>query len=187
MNIKQCFIMFVLPVAMLTTGITHAAVILPALDIHNLDGDKGVDLSLYDFNIYATAISIKTDGDPVDIPDESFTLLSESSVKFGIDGYFSGSFSVGDLLFGEFTDLYVRLLPDDEFGGGGAKFSGDVTYTDGSLMSEITGGRIEGIFAPDGTGLVAALGQVAVVPVPAAVWLFGSGLLGLVGVARRKV
>ena len=28
--------------------------------------------------------------------------------------------------------------------------------------------------------------QVAAVPVPAAVWLFGSGLLGLVGVARRK-
>ena len=25
-----------------------------------------------------------------------------------------------------------------------------------------------------------------VIPVPAAVWLFGSGLLGLVGVARRK-
>ena len=24
------------------------------------------------------------------------------------------------------------------------------------------------------------------VPVPAAVWLFGSGLLGLVGIARRK-
>jgi hypothetical protein len=27
---------------------------------------------------------------------------------------------------------------------------------------------------------------VAAIPVPAAVWLFGSGLLGLVGVARRK-
>ena len=27
---------------------------------------------------------------------------------------------------------------------------------------------------------------LATVPVPAAVWLFGSGLLGLVGVARRK-
>ena len=26
----------------------------------------------------------------------------------------------------------------------------------------------------------------AVVPIPAAVWLFGSGLMGLVGVARRK-
>jgi hypothetical protein len=30
-------------------------------------------------------------------------------------------------------------------------------------------------------------GDVAAVPVPAAAWLFGSGLLGLVGVARRKV
>jgi hypothetical protein len=29
-------------------------------------------------------------------------------------------------------------------------------------------------------------GTVSVIPVPAAVWLFGSGLLGLVGVARRK-
>lgn len=29
-------------------------------------------------------------------------------------------------------------------------------------------------------------GTVSTVPVPAAVWLFGSGLLGLVGVARRK-
>jgi len=29
-------------------------------------------------------------------------------------------------------------------------------------------------------------GDVSTVPVPAAVWLFGSGLLGLVGVARRK-
>jgi hypothetical protein len=30
-------------------------------------------------------------------------------------------------------------------------------------------------------------GGTAVVPVPAAVWLFGSGLLGLVGIARRGV
>jgi len=29
-------------------------------------------------------------------------------------------------------------------------------------------------------------GDVSAVPVPAAMWLFGSGLLGLVGVARRK-
>jgi len=29
--------------------------------------------------------------------------------------------------------------------------------------------------------------NVSAVPIPAAVWLFGSGLLGLIGVARRKV
>jgi len=31
------------------------------------------------------------------------------------------------------------------------------------------------------------VGDVAPVPIPAAGWLLGSGLLGLVGVARRKV
>jgi hypothetical protein len=35
----------------------------------------------------------------------------------------------------------------------------------------------------DGLGV---LDTVAVVPIPAAVWLFGSGLLGLIGIARRK-
>lgn len=41
----------------------------------------------------------------------------------------------------------------------------------------------------NGGGQIADLSNVrafSVVPVPAAVWLFGAGLLGLVGVARRK-
>jgi hypothetical protein len=33
---------------------------------------------------------------------------------------------------------------------------------------------------------VEGIGTIAAVPVPAAVWLFGSGLVGLVGIARRK-
>lgn len=37
-----------------------------------------------------------------------------------------------------------------------------------------------------GLNLTGTVISTAVVPVPAAVWLFGSGLLGLVGVARRK-
>ena len=39
---------------------------------------------------------------------------------------------------------------------------------------------------PNYYALAVRPGDVATVPVPAAVWLFGSGLLGLVGVARRK-
>lgn len=34
--------------------------------------------------------------------------------------------------------------------------------------------------------LEGTIGEVSAVPVPAAAWLFGTGLLGLVGVARRK-
>lgn len=47
-------------------------------------------------------------------------------------------------------------------------FSGDTVW------------QLEGIATLDGNVTLGA------VPVPAAVWLFGSGLLGLVGVARRK-
>jgi hypothetical protein len=36
------------------------------------------------------------------------------------------------------------------------------------------------------TGTYTATGTFAAVPVPAAVWLMGSGLLGLIGIARRK-
>ena len=47
-------------------------------------------------------------------------------------------------------------------------------------QSQIKGGAFDGVV---GTWY---LEGTHVVPVPAAVWLFGSGLLGLVGVARRK-
>ena len=40
--------------------------------------------------------------------------------------------------------------------------------------------------AKDGWNVEAVAIDVQTVPVPAAVWLFGSGLLGLVGIARRK-
>ena len=39
----------------------------------------------------------------------------------------------------------------------------------------------------DGEYLVVDVAEVPQVPVPAAAWLFGSGLIGLVGIARRRV
>ena len=43
-------------------------------------------------------------------------------------------------------------------------------------------------FSLDGTATAISTDVIntSVVPVPAAVWLFGSGLIGLVGVARRR-
>ena len=67
--------------------------------------------------------------------------------------------------------------------GGGGTWTGTIVssgnvgnhwgFFDGTPYSEIFNITVTGTAAP-------------AVPVPAAVWLFGSGLLGLVGVARRK-
>lgn len=55
---------------------------------------------------------------------------------------------------------------------------------DGVPGIPMTGGPFQGFNASFGG--TAVVSSVSAVPVPAAVWLFGSGLLGLVGVARRK-
>ena len=51
---------------------------------------------------------------------------------------------------------------------------GSIVFTDFNGLSGDTIGVDDIVFAN------------TTVPVPAAVWLFGSGLIGLIGVARRK-
>jgi hypothetical protein len=53
----------------------------------------------------------------------------------------------------------------------------------GTLTSYILGSATLGA---DGTLTIAGNGPASPVPLPAAVWLFGSGLMGLVGVSRRR-
>jgi len=59
-------------------------------------------------------------------------------------------------------------------------FTGDLAYD----LMEV---KVDFALSANSTvGVSGFVEQVAVVPVPAAVWLFGSGLIGLIGVARRK-
>jgi len=53
--------------------------------------------------------------------------------------------------------------------------------TAGALQSYILGTA-----TVDASGNLSIAGNGAAVPLPAAVWLLGSGLLGLFGVARRR-
>jgi hypothetical protein len=61
----------------------------------------------------------------------------------------------------------------------GTQYSGDVWAFDNSSGRQFTGLGTNQYYA------IALIDGDVVVPVPAAVWLFGSGLLGLVSVARR--
>jgi len=61
--------------------------------------------------------------------------------------------------------------------------------TSGSLMvagQACMAGEITGASTMAGTPLSISISEVSAVPVPAAVWLFGSALVGLVGANRRK-
>ena len=187
MHILRQLATVILPVALFIPGITNAAVVMPALDIALLDGDSGAVLtgdpaSGFVFDIDATAFKIVTNDidNPIEIPDQSFTLHGTYDGAF-----FFGTFDVaGGLLSGTFDKLKITVLSN-----GSVDFKTDLIYTSGSLKGGLNGGRLEGIqqVLEDGTQgeLFAKLGPV-VVPVPAAVWLFGSGLIGLIGVARRK-
>jgi len=60
-----------------------------------------------------------------------------------------------------------------------------VNVSDVDFISAVETQMGDWLLTTDGT-LTYGTAPVSAVPVPAAVWLFGSGLLGLVGVARRK-
>ena len=82
--------------------------------------------------------------------------------------------------------------PDGSVGGAGVNWFvtfSNTTATSGTtvdLWLDDNGGGPDDNHDDMGIRLSIRGGEFGVVPIPASVWLFGSGLLGLVGIARRK-
>ena len=169
------------------TSAASATTTFPALELNPVNvtsNSSGVNMSGLAPYILSDDSTILLDL----VPDLPFTLTSDASGSgtLLVDG--------GAALSATFTNLSIVYTF-----AGLADWNADLTYTGGSLVGGLSGGRVEGGF----TGIAgmfttsqSLLGQTfsatgiakvgAVVPVPAAVWLFGSGLLGLAGIARRK-
>ena len=175
----------VLLVSCVCTSGAYAAVVKPQLDIQGGAGTVVSDGTTLTMD--GLAIAIIMDSPPnIDIPDTIFSL--DVTTATGL-----GSLAVGTLLTADVSSFSLTNL-----GFGYGTFSAELLYTGGSLAGVLTGGSIEGAFenaVPFGFDLTSAftansltgkIGPVAVVPVPAAVWLFGSGLLGLISVARKR-
>lgn len=168
---------------------SSAAIVFPALEINPL----AVESTASGLTMTGTVPVILSDASTVLIdlvPDLTFSLVSDAAG--------AGSLTVdgGAALSATFSNLAINHIIS-----GMVSWNADLTYTGGSLASGLTTGRIEGSFGGitgfgigasllgqkfTGTAGVAKLGTVAAVPVPPAVWLFGSGLLGLAGIARRN-
>lgn len=122
-------------------------------------------------------------GDPGTEPDEIFiTMFGDTYKAVGLSYCYGGDcYTQTEAWFGTDFDqdgYYNKALVfDDYIYSGGSNYSGKaLMYDDFAGISQA--GAYVG---------VALVREVSAVPVPAAVWLFGSGLLGLIGVARRNV
>ncbi|MDH5570444.1 MAG: VPLPA-CTERM sorting domain-containing protein [Gammaproteobacteria bacterium] len=186
----------------------NAAIVYPAMNINSSYGGTGITSTSTEFVIDSTVINILTDGLGAftEIVDQSFNLVSDTSG--------TGTITIGNtgglVINGSFTNLTLSNL-----GRGAGEFYADITFTGityggdstdwsegmGFLSDNLVSGRLEGGFVVTDRRATIAFGntfsttssyaelgslEVTAVPVPAAVWLFGTGLLGLVAVARRK-
>ncbi len=188
--------------ALLFCGTINAQIInvnYPAVEIAS---SGGTDVSLTDngggnadLSINGLAIDvIQFFGESSDDinPDETFSLTGSATDFTGTGGTFSGSFSIGGgLASGTFSGLNVNQY--SFLGSTTGDAGGYMDITSGSLLQGLasyTGGFVINwsgdALASSGGMIGSGKLDVPAVPVPAAVWLFGSGLLGLVGIARRK-
>lgn len=130
------------------------------------------------FNVTVDETGVLTGGAPGD------DLMVVGEVDLGATGFFSGVLLTGEVTGFGFWD------------SGGSTDSYDSTF-------RVTGGHLAFLY-PSEVGLQVtseqsdftgdftvnfggeAKGTLGAVPIPAAVWLFGSGLICLIGIARRK-
>ena len=179
----------------------QAAVDYPRFDVQSVAGvDSAITAAGTSLTIDATVIALilNAESDFVTL-DGDFALSAQYAYADNAYRYHysNGTLRVGEigseLLTAVFSDLVVTASPS-----GNGTFAADLIYTGGSLFTDAVDatGRGEGAVGGLSTYLLAdgftssavvmKIGDVSPVPVPAAVWLLGSGLVALAGMGRRR-
>jgi hypothetical protein len=116
---------------------------------------------------------------PVNFSNASYNALSTALGGIAQTGYFGSSAAAIDA-----STAYAA--------GTGVAYFASVINTTGSSQTTKTAfaganGSADWILTSDGVLTYHVASAPAAVPLPAALWLFASGLLGLVGIGRRKL
>ena len=116
---------------------------------------------------------------------ESYIVSFEQSISFSTTGLQGGG-GYFDVTFGGETKQSANMIRPDQ----GVKadwLNQSLIFTATAEIQTLT---FQAVLNPDDPGARVSLGldgvSISAVPIPSAVWLFGSGLIGLVGFARRK-
>lgn len=172
---------------LLATGAANAAAI-DSLNITFGDFAMNAPTVADGINEFTGTVAAGTVGDTYQIVDafnfnNLFGMVDVMTVGAGFSGNDDGG--VVSMDFSSFAVDYNGTVIGQAPGAGTLTFSGDAvaqTFS-ASWNALIVGGPFDGntgYWSIEGTYTTSA------VPVPAAVWLFGSGLVGLAGVARRR-
>lgn len=164
----------------------------------------GVELGPNSYNGFFTTIASTIDpaiylGGELGTPESNIqTFATEINQAWGSTASFANDGYIGGLNPGE-NGYHNAMLWGNDLGGGGANNENvvgtlarvfnvlNVDTSDPFEFGYEIGFNLVGFLNIDATTGVASLSQgVSEVPVPAAAWLLGSGLVGLVGVARRR-
>ena len=122
----------------------------------------------------------------------SSSSMTEANEAFDFNGHGSSltiNVTADDILNFNFTsDGIGALTPVNNFTGEKLEGLGIFTKGSGSSHQQVILGYDDQWYSPDDNDHDDMMIRVDFnpVPVPAAVWLFGSGLIGLIGIARRK-
>ncbi len=155
-----------------------------AADIRYSETDLGGGLWQYDY-VFKNTSSID-DAHPnlqrVELNLGGDTTVNVLNMPMAWTSYtFTGTVSVGTPVVTDYLEMYSDMPSADVLAGsllGGFRFTSD--YMLGNL-------NFEAVFS-DHAGIEdfsTISGTTSAVPIPAAVWLLGSGLAGLVGIRRR--
>lgn len=183
----------------LLSGSTQTTINIDPAALTAVGGTNNVNWALYGFNCDAGCVNPTTfvGGTTKSLSAFTPTEIANSAVNNGwiIAAIQSGQLS-GD---GLSAQLIAASNPNSftsSFGTSntlGSSFPVSTAGSLGGLLNILSGNFTGGGLSQLGTAILAANGStltiqagLAAVPIPAAVVLFGSGLIGLVGVARRS-
>lgn len=137
--------------------------------------------ALWNFNYY-----INIDSTTETLADYDITLFYDFDPTFDNGPSSLGTVNITNAIFGT-TPTLIEDSQNLMFNWMSTPVSGVVAPPAGAFDPNALGEYNFGIsVGQSGWGVENVRMDVQVVPVPAAVWLFGSGLIGLAGIARRK-